>query len=121
MYSTHQGLEVGEKQLGSLVVTFYGTSAYQVGEGKMKGPIRGEVGLRQGPHALAHHQKQLSTLPAHSPSLGQLQAAKTGTGQEGALEGWPSRGPALLPLLSTVGSESQQPALPIGPTAPSTP
>lgn len=63
---------------GSLMVTFYGSPAHQVGEGKMQWPLRGEVSLSQGPHSLAHLQKQLGTRPAHSPSPGQLQAGRGG-------------------------------------------
>lgn len=43
-----------------LLFTFYGTSAHQVGEGKMQWPFRGEVGLGQSPHSLTYLQKQLS-------------------------------------------------------------
>lgn len=66
------------------MITFYGTPAHQVGEGKMQGPLRGEVGLCQGPYALAHLQKQLSPLAAHGPGPGQLPAKKGRAGQEGA-------------------------------------
>ena len=62
--------------MGGPCRTFYGAAAHQVGEGQMQGPFRGEVGLGQGPHPLAHLQKQLSTLTAHCPSPGQLQAVK---------------------------------------------
>jgi hypothetical protein len=82
---------------GSLVVTFYGTTAHQVGEGKMQGPLRREVGLGQGPHSLAHLQEQLSTLAAHSPSPGQLRQERKKT-----MEGGPSPrnlSPLLSPLL----------------------
>uniref|UniRef100_A0A480HTV7 Prolyl 3-hydroxylase 3 isoform X1 n=1 Tax=Sus scrofa TaxID=9823 RepID=A0A480HTV7_PIG len=56
------------------LLSFYGAAAHQVGEGEMQGPLRGEVGLCQGPHALAHLQEQLSTLTAHRPSSGQLRS-----------------------------------------------
>lgn len=55
-----------------LLLPFNGTSAHQVGEGEMQGPLRGEVGLSQGPHTLAHLQKQFGALSAHSPSPGEL-------------------------------------------------
>lgn len=64
-------------------VTFDGSTAHQVSEGQVQGPFRGEVGLSQGPHTLAHFQEQLSTLSAHSPSPGQLWAAGGRTRKEG--------------------------------------
>lgn len=70
------GAKTGQVQWGSLAVTFYGTSAHQVGEGEMQWPFRGEVGLGQGPYSLTHLQKQLSAWSAHSPSPGQLQAGR---------------------------------------------
>lgn len=70
------GAKTGQMQWDSLAVTFYGTSAHQVGEGKMQWPFRGEVGLGQGPYSLTHLQKQLSAWHAHSPSPGQLQAGR---------------------------------------------
>lgn len=76
MEPTQLGAKAGQVWWGFLMVTFYGTSAYQVGEGKMQWPFRREVGLGQGPYSLTCLQKQLSSLPAHSPSLGQLQAGK---------------------------------------------
>lgn len=69
--------------MGVLVVTFNGTSAHQVGEGEMQWPFWGEVGLSQGPHTLAHLQKQLSTLSTHSPSPGQLRAVEERARKEG--------------------------------------
>lgn len=83
-----QGLGLGRSN-GDLVVTFDGTSAHQVGEGEMQGPFRREVGLSQGPHTLAHLQKQLSALSAHNPSPGQLWAAegRAKKGKEGYIYG----------------------------------
>lgn len=71
----HRGLRLGRRST-VLVATFNGTSAHQVGEGEMQGPLRGEVGLSQGPHTLAHLQKQFGALSAHSPSPGELQAVE---------------------------------------------
>lgn len=113
--SAQQGPGVGEEQLGSLVVTFYGTPAHQVGEGKMQGPLRGEIGLCQGPHALAHLQKQLSPLTAHGPSLGQLQAGKGRAGKEGAMEGRPCPSPCPTSIALHPWAWSQQPALSVSP------
>lgn len=53
----------------------------------MQGPFRGEVGLSQGPHTLAHLQKQFGALSAHSPSPGELQAVEERTRKE-RMEGW---------------------------------
>lgn len=98
--------------MGSLAVTFYGAAAHQVGEGEMQGPLRGEVGLCQGPHALAHLQEQLSTLTAHRPSSGQLPKANRGkrrkSGNGEALEGWSQPMPHLMPSTRSLGA--QQPA-----------
>lgn len=96
-------MKMGGATRGSLVVTFYGTSAHQMGEGKMQGPFRGEVGLGQSPHSLTHLQKQLSAWPAHSPCPGQLQAGKR------PWEGRPSTSPCVsLILLFGVGPQSAQ-------------
>lgn len=88
------GAGTGQVRWGFLVVTFYGTSAHQVGEGKVQWPVRGEVGLGQGPHSLTHLQKQLSAWPAHRTSLGQLQAGRE------TMEGRPS--PSLRPCVSLI-------------------
>lgn len=84
------------------MVTFDGTSAHQVGEGKMQWPFRREVSLGQGPHSLTRLQKQLSTWPAHCPSPGQLQAGRE------AGEGRPNISPVCLTPLSYVGLLSVQ-------------
>lgn len=114
MCSAQQRPRVGKEQLGSLAVTFYGTPAHQVGEGKMQGPIRREVGLCQGPHTLTHFQKQLSTLPAHSSSPGQLQAAKGRAGKEGG-NGKVGPAPAYFHSSPPMHLESQQAAPSISP------
>lgn len=83
---------------GSLAVTFYGTTAHQVGEGEVQGPVRGEVGLCQAPHALAHLQKQLGALTAHDPSPGQLPAEKEGPGRGRHWKGGPCPRPTSTAL-----------------------
>lgn len=83
----HRGPRLGRSSR-VLVATFNGTSAHQVGEGEMQRPFRGEVGLSQGPHTLAHLQKQLSTLSTHSPSPGQLQAVEGKARKARGMEEW---------------------------------
>lgn len=101
--SARPGRKVGEAQLGSLAVTFYGATAHQLREGEMQGPLRGEVSLCQGPHTLAHLQKQLSPLTAHSSSVCQLQARRERMGKEGAMEGRPCPSPCPTSMPSTHG------------------
>lgn len=115
-----QGLSL-EKSSGGPCHTFYGAAAHQVGEGQMQGPFRGEVGLGQGPHPLAHLQKQLSTLTAHCPSPGQLQAAKGSTEtEEGNGKVVSALAPAHLCCSPPVGLESLSIQLcPSAQTAPS--
>lgn len=57
---------------GAPRITFDGAPAYQVGEGEVQGPLRGEIGLCHGAHTLAGLQQQPSALAPHSPGLGQL-------------------------------------------------
>lgn len=99
-----------------LAVTFDGTSAHQVGEGEMQGPFWGEVGLSQGPHTLAHLQKKLSTLSAHSPSPGQLQAVEERARKEGGnggvgLESFSSLLCLSAPTAPSIGSTTRTQAL----------
>lgn len=85
----------------------------------MQGLLRGEVGLCQGPHTLAHLQKELSPLTAHGPSLGQLQARKGRAGKEGAREGQACPSPCPTSMLSTHGFGLSSQLCPSPQTAPS--